>query len=217
MDIGGWQIKKSSGCGISTTILLTVSSGVQPAAGQHFLAAPSGASAGPPDQNFTAGIADSGGIALLDSQGSVIDSAGMCADTAYLEEDPLLPLASGSLDQSYERRPGGALGGCTDSNNNLADFRLTIPNDPQNLSSPFTICTDVSTATATISATPTSSPTDTPTDPPSFTDTPTPTPVYTPSATLTSTPTFTPASTAAPTSHILISEFRTRGQNGAGD
>ena len=82
--------------------------------GQHFLAAPSGASAGLPDQNFTAGIADSGGIALLDSQGIVIDSVGMCADTAYLEEDPLPPLASSSLDQSYERRPGGALGSCTD-------------------------------------------------------------------------------------------------------
>ncbi|WP_345306171.1 lamin tail domain-containing protein [Candidatus Villigracilis saccharophilus] len=207
VDIGGWQIKKSSGCGISTTILLTVSSGVQLAAGQHFLAAPSGASAGPPDQNFTAGIADSGGIALLDSQGSVIDSAGMCADTAYLEEDPLLPLASGSLDQSYERRPGG----CTDSNNNLADFTLTVPSDPQNLSSPFTICTDTSTATATTSATPTASATETPTVTPSFTDTPTRAPGFTPSATLTRPP------TAAPTSQILISEFRTRGQNGAGD
>ncbi len=84
VDIGGWLIKKSSGCGASLVTLLTVTAGIQLSPGQHFLAAPSGTSVNNPDLNFTAGIADNGGIALFDNQGIAIDKVGLCASTSYL-------------------------------------------------------------------------------------------------------------------------------------
>src|SRR5205085_7701567 len=40
-----------------------------------------------------------------------------------------------SVNQSYERKPGGAGGSGIDTNNNAADFRLISPSDPQNLAS----------------------------------------------------------------------------------
>ena len=221
---------------------MTLSAGTQLLPGQHFLAAPSGASVNNPDQNFTAGIADNGGIALLNQLGTVIDQAGMCASTLYLEGDLLPPLASSSLDRSYERKPGGTFGSCIDTDNNLVDFTLISPSDPQNLSSPLTVCavtvtktpspttsatdtptatathTPSPTATATVTHTATATITDTPTQTATYTQTPTTTATDTPSATPTATLTATVTSTAtlAP-EQILISEFRTRGQNGASD
>lgn len=225
VDISGWSIKRSSGCGISTATLLTVTNGIHLSPGQHFLAAPSAARVSSPDQNFTAGIADSGGIALLDNQANVIDRAGMCADTAYFESIPLPPLSASILDRSYERNSGG----CKDTNNNLADFSLVVPSNPQNLSSALTACGDVSTATPTF--TPSPSATDTPTATSTETPSPTAPPTLTPSATATATATETPTATALhtpsptatlpstpiPPNHILISEFRTRGPSGASD
>ena len=136
IDISGWLIRKSSLCGTATSTLLTVASGVQLSPGQHFLAAPSGASAANADQNFAAGIADTGGIALVDGLGMIMDQTGMCGVTAYLEGDPLPGLSASSLDRSYERNSNG----CLDTSNNLADFTLIAPSSPQNLSSPLTAC-----------------------------------------------------------------------------
>ncbi len=66
-----------------------------------------------------------------------------------VEGSPLLPMASSSLDRSYERNPGGAFGNCYDSDNNLADFVVIVSSNPQNLSSPLTFCMGVSTPVAT--------------------------------------------------------------------
>ncbi|MCX6058246.1 MAG: lamin tail domain-containing protein [Chloroflexi bacterium] len=140
VDIGGWLIRKSSGCGTSPLTLLTVTAGIQLSPGQHFLAAPMGASVNNPDLNFTAGIADNGGIALFNNHGIAIDKVGLCANTSYLEGSPLLPMASSSLDRSYERNPGGVFGSYYDTDNNLADFAVIVPSNPQNLSSPLTFC-----------------------------------------------------------------------------
>jgi len=247
VDISGWLVKKSSGCGATLTTLLTISAGTQLLPGQHFLAAPSGASVSNPDQNFSAGIADNGGIAVLDSQGIIVDMAGLCATTTYHEGDPLAPMTASGIDRSYERAPGGPVGSCYDTDDNASDFSLIAPSDPQNLSSPVTFCAGVVTATPTLTATatftptetPTFTPTETPTLTPTATFTPTETPTLTPTATFTptETPTLTPTATFTPTetptltptaiftptptplppSHIVISEFRTRGQNGVSD
>jgi hypothetical protein len=152
VDIGGWLIKKSSGCGTSMSTLLTVTAGIQLLPGQHFLAAPSGAS----DQNFTAGIADNGGIALFNNHGIAVDKVGLCVSTSYLEGSPLLPMTSSSLDRSYERNPGGAFGSCYDTDNNLADFAVIVPSNPQNLSSPLTFCMGAATPVAALVYTSTS-------------------------------------------------------------
>ncbi|GAB4502310.1 MAG: hypothetical protein Fur0035_18580 [Anaerolineales bacterium] len=146
VDIGGWQIKKSSACGTSLSTLLTVNTGTQLLPGQHFLAAPVSASVPAPDQNFSAGISDSGGIAILNNQGTVVDMAGMCATTAYLEGQPLNPMTSSSADQSYERKPGGAFGSCQDTGDNHSDFAQIFPSSPQNLSSPVTLCASTAAA-----------------------------------------------------------------------
>ena len=103
---------------------------------QHLLAAPSNTSAANADQNFSAGIADTGGIALVDGLGVIMDQAGMCGVTAYLEGDPLPGLTASSIDRSYERNSSG----CLDTDNNLVDFSLIAPSSPQNLSSPLTAC-----------------------------------------------------------------------------
>ena len=60
----------------------------------------------------------------------------MCATTLYLDGNPLLPMSASTLDRSYERIPDS----CHDTNDNLADFTLIVPSNPQNLSSPLTAC-----------------------------------------------------------------------------
>ncbi len=92
-----------------------------------------GASVSDPDQNFSAGIADKGGIAILDNHGTVIDRVGMCVDTLYREGSPLPPMAS-NVDGSYERISDGASGNFQDTENNLADFILITPSDPESMS-----------------------------------------------------------------------------------
>lgn len=192
VNIGGWSILSSVNCGAESFLLFTINNGIILQPGQHFLAASnSGSSLSGADQTFAPAIADAGGIALVDRAAEIVDQAGMCAVTQYREGVSLPPL-SGMLDQSYERLPGGDTA-CTDTDDNSADFRLLAPSNPQNLTAPKVLCTGVVTLT--------------------------PTPSATSTATWTSTPTrtSTPTNTPVPAAHIVISEFRTRGPNGAGD
>lgn len=198
IDISGWSVLTSASCGAATYMLFTISNGTILQPGQHFLAASnSGSSLGGADQTFAPAIADQGGIALVDTSLEIVDQVGMCATTLYREGTSLPPL-SGLVDQSYERLPGGETA-CTDSDDNSADFQLIAPASPQNLSSPLAYCSGVITATPTTTATST------------FTSTPT----FTHTFVLTTTFTFT--NTPVPPAHIVISEFRSRGPNGAGD
>jgi hypothetical protein len=197
VNIGAWTIKKSSSCGTSVTTLVTIPANTILLAGQHYLAASTGSSVNGADQTFAASLADDGGVVLVDVSGTGVDRAGMCTTTLYQEGTVLLPL-SGNSDQSYERKPGGATS-CYDTNNNAGDFALISPAHPQNSASQIVMCTGV------LTSTPTSTPTST-------------------TAISTVTPTGTssiasPTTTATPTApvHLVISEFRTRGPNGAGD
>ena len=168
VNIGGWKIRESSGCGTTISNLITVATGVVIKPGGHFLVASDSSSLTiTADQTFSTSIADDGGIALVDADGDVIDRVGMCLSTQYREGTPLTPL-SGSSDQSYARNPIGVASGCYDVNNNAADFSLISPSSPQNISSPLAMCPGV------VLSTPTSTPTRTPTRTPTSTITPIP-------------------------------------------
>jgi hypothetical protein len=217
ISLSGWTLKSISNTGSFTT-RYTFPGGAQLQPGQHYLVAASGSSVASPDGFLTsAGIADDGGVALFFSDGvTVIDRVGMSAAAA--EGTPLAAM-SGNSDQSYERKPGGGNGNCQDTDDNASDFTLISPSLPQNLSSPFTLTcipptptsTDTPTPSSTFTPTETATSTSTPTSGPTATTTATPTGTPTPTNTATSTATFPPPA------YVVISEFRTRGPNGAGD
>jgi hypothetical protein len=88
---------------------------------------------------YGTGISDNGGIALLRANNSVVDQVGMNATSTYKEGSVLAPL-SGTANQSYERKLGGASDSCQDTNNNANDFTYTTPSNPHNYSSPLSLC-----------------------------------------------------------------------------
>jgi hypothetical protein len=152
VNIGGWTLKRSAGCGSTITNMVTITTGLLLQAGQHYLLLSSpGSSLGGADQVFSPGIADEGGIALLNSSNVIVDQVGMCADTAYHEGFTLEAL-SGLLNQSYERLKGGSTS-CQDTDDNLADFKWSSVSLPQNRLSPVALCSGVKTYTPTLSPT----------------------------------------------------------------
>jgi hypothetical protein len=182
VDISGWKVQKSNATGTQTTIK-SIPSGTLLYSGQHYLIAPSGYSGSvPPDLTATLGIVDNGGIALLDSNGQIVDQVGMTVCSGcYVETSPLTQLTV-NVNQGYERKLGGASDSCEDSDNNASDFLLAAPSDPQNSSAPLRLCGSIL-------------PTLTPTDTPAPTDTPTAT--NTSTATNTATNTVVPSPTLA--------------------
>jgi hypothetical protein len=179
VNIGYWVISKSSGCGSNLSTLVTIYYGTVLKPGQHYLAAAyaSSSSIATADQRFAPGIANNGGLALLSSGGSMVDQVGMCAETYYYEGKPLPPLPvaplpgtptpePGTSDQSYERKPGGNTS-CYDTNNNVTDFSLISPANPQSQAYGTWLCAGVvltsptpsPTTTITLTRTPTHGPT----------------------------------------------------------
>ena len=159
VNMGGWMVKKSSSCGTSVSTLVTIPANTILQAGQHYLAATSSSSVTSADQTYADSLADDGGLALVTASSTVVDQVGMCASTTYREGIALSPL-SGTSNQSYERKPGGATS-CFDTDNNTADFAPISPANPQNKASPIVMCAGVLTSTPT--STPTRTPTRTPT------------------------------------------------------
>jgi hypothetical protein len=174
VNITRWQIRISAACGgVDSIPLETIGYGyyttiLQP--GQHYLLAAYGSNSNGPyssisnaDETFAPGIADTGGIELVNSGGSPIDAVGMCKDTYFHEGNSLRPL-SGKSDQSYERKPGGNTA-CYDTKDNATDFALISPATPLNQESPAVRCAGVKlasptrTPTRTMTGTPTRGPT----------------------------------------------------------
>ncbi|MBM3135995.1 MAG: lamin tail domain-containing protein, partial [Chloroflexi bacterium] len=183
VNIGGWKVKGSNNAG-STSVRATIPTGTILNPGCHYLLTNSSTSGGPysgsvpGDQTYSTGITDDGGIALTLPDDTIVDQVGMSSGSAFKEGTPLPSLGSSNLDRSYERKPGGASGSGVDTDNNVADFQLISPSDPQNLSSPPTPPeTPTPTPTTTPSATPSPTPSETPTA------TPSPMPGETPTAT----------------------------------
>jgi len=155
VNIGNWYISRSSSCGSSLTTLVYIYYGTILQAGQHYLVASyaSYSSISNADQRFSPGIADTGGIALVSSDGTIIDQVGMCSGTYYHRGTPLAPLPvsplagtptpePGTSDQSYERKPGGNTS-CYDTGDNSTDFRLISPANPQSQTNPSVLCAGV--------------------------------------------------------------------------
>lgn len=132
---------------------------------------------------------------------NIIDFVGFASSSNCFEGSG--PTANLSVNTAAIRLANG----CTDLNNNAADFTIGTPT-PRNSSSPFTPCgSPTATPTITPTATPTGTPTNTPTITP--TNTPTGTPTATPTVTPTSTPTNTP--TATPTNTPTVTPTATPG------
>ena len=137
--IANLKIRASNNAG-TVSDRVTIPPGTTLGSGCHYLLAnsSSGGYSGSvtPNQTYGTGIADDGGIAITRSSGtSIIDAVGVSNGSAYKEGTPLAPL-SANVNQSYERKPGGAFGNGTDTNNNAADFILNAASsNPQNSSS----------------------------------------------------------------------------------
>lgn len=147
IDIAGWLIRRSSSNPSSNpSTLYPFPSGTTLSPGQRYMVAGSSYSGSVPGDVTTAlGIADDGGIALTLANGTTrIDAVGMSSGSTYLEGTPLAQLPGGS-DQSYARINGG----CTDTDNNNADFVLQSPSDPQNSTSIPVRCLRVINVTST--------------------------------------------------------------------
>ncbi len=154
VNIGGWQVRRSSGCGTSLASVATLPAGVILEPGQHYLLAHTASGvAGIADQTYSSGIADDGGVALATDAGVVVDQVGLCASTTY-REGQNLPALTQNADQGYERLPGRETS-CYDTDNNAADFRLLSPTQPQNRTAAAVMCAGVSLYTPTGTATPT--------------------------------------------------------------
>ncbi|NOH01103.1 MAG: lamin tail domain-containing protein [Chloroflexi bacterium] len=201
IDISGWLIRGSNNAGATST-RATIPAATILLSGQYYLVANTGYS-GPtiPDLTYGTGITDDGGVALtLPDTSTIIDQVGLSAGSAYLEGTPQASLGTSNIDRGYERRIGGVDGNCQDDGNNLADFFLVNPSNPQSSLSAFVSCgvpteTPTSTNTATDTATPTST----------FTPTTTFTPSNTPVISDTPTNTATSTNTPAP-KEVIISE-----------
>lgn len=140
IDINGWEIRRSSGCGSTVVSLHTFTSSIIIGAGKYFLIVGAGYTGSTPgDFSDTLSIADNGGFAILDAADLIVDQAGMCDTTTYKEivTTSLPPLGSGN---SYERKVGGTSGSCEDSDDNLSDFLNIGAGAPRNSSSPATSC-----------------------------------------------------------------------------
>lgn len=179
VNIGNWYISKSSACGTSISTLVYIYYGTILKPGQHYLIAAyaSYSSVTNADQRYSPGIADTGGLALVSSGGTVIDQVGMCSGTYYHEGKylpplPVTPLSGtptplpGTSNQSYERKPGGNTA-CFDTSDNVNDFTLISPADPQSQANGSVLCAGVVltsptpslTSTITFTRTPTRFPT----------------------------------------------------------
>ena len=142
------------------------------------------------DVTYSGGFAATGGaVALRAVGGAAIDAVGWGdATNAFVEGSAAPAPAAGS---SLERRPGGAAGNGTDSNDNVVDWFPQETPSPQGLGSP-----PVPGPTPTPSATPAA----TPTPAPSFS----PSPTATPSATATPTPTMSEMPAMLPSNNVMI-------------
>jgi predicted extracellular nuclease len=138
VNIGGWKIKGSNNSGTVSTRAV-INSGVTLGPGCHYLLTNPTTSGGPysgsvvGNQTFAPGITDDGGIAVTLPDDTIVDQIGLSGGSAFKEGSTLTPLTT-SANRSYERKPGGAAGSGTDTDNNSADFQLKDPSDPQSQS-----------------------------------------------------------------------------------
>ena len=206
VDLAALEVVYATSTGSTVTRKTAWTDSTILAVGHRFLLVNgAGAYAAIGDAAYTGGFAATGGaVALRVVGGAVVDAVGWGDATNPFVEGLAAPAPpSGS---SVERRPGGAGGNGTDTNDNATDWVVAAPN-PQGLAAPPVpdggpepTSSPAPTPTVGPTPTPTVEPTTPPTAEPSATVPPTPTtgPTPTPTATEAPTPTPTPVATATP-------------------
>jgi Lamin Tail Domain/Thrombospondin type 3 repeat len=131
--IGGWHLQACAATSGTASDRVTVPSGTVLAPGQHYLFtnnAYSGSTAG--DASYATGIADTGGVRIVDGTGVPVDGVGS-AEGAVDEcrEGSGLALPTIDTATSFERKNGGR----QDTGDNAADF-VSRSSDPQNSQTP---------------------------------------------------------------------------------
>jgi len=138
ITIDDLKIWGSNNAGSTSSRTITPSGSLTLQAGQRYLLVNSSASAGLlaiKDATFSTGTTEDGGIAVMDGT-TILDQVGLSTGSAYKEGTTLAPL-SGTANQSYERKDIG----CTDSDNNSADFIWNqTTSNPQNSSTTHVSC-----------------------------------------------------------------------------
>ena len=142
LDVGGFALLASNASGTTGT-RATLPAGTTIAPGCYLLltntasSGYSGSVGG--DVDYNTGITDTGGLAIADAAGQVVDQVGLSSGSAYGEGTRLASLGSTNADRSYARRHD-ASGNVQDTGDNAADFALQAPSDPHNHASG---CSDV--------------------------------------------------------------------------
>jgi predicted extracellular nuclease len=137
MDLSGYKLNASNDSGTTGT-RLTLPSGTTLAPGCYLLltnsasAGYSGSVAG--DLSYNTGVTDTGGLAVLDASGNVVDQVGLSTGSTYKEATPLASLGTGNTDQGYQRQQTGA-GLPQDTDNNSTDFVKVSPTTPHDRAS----------------------------------------------------------------------------------
>ncbi|WP_426687414.1 Calx-beta domain-containing protein [Rhodanobacter ginsengiterrae] len=142
LDVGGYTLLGSNASGTTGT-RATLPAGTSIAPGCYLLLT-NGASSGysgsvSGDVVYKTGITDTGGMAIADVGGTVLDQVGLSDGSAYGEGTRLASLGSTNADQSYARISGAA-GRLQDTDNNAVDFTLQSPSLPHNAGS---TCSDL--------------------------------------------------------------------------
>jgi len=130
VNIGGWQVVGSNSSG-ATSVRRNIPSGIILGVGCHYLFGNSNTNGynGSTDATYGVGITDTGGIALRQSDGTVMDQVGLSSGSAFQEGSPLPGFSGDNTNHSYSRAEA-------DTNDNLADFLLISPSTPQTVASP---------------------------------------------------------------------------------
>ncbi|HEX7339200.1 MAG TPA: lamin tail domain-containing protein [Rhodanobacteraceae bacterium] len=142
VDVGGYLVNASNASGTTGT-RATLPAGTTIAPGCYLLLANaasngySGSVAG--DVTYGTGFTDTGGIALIDTSGKIVDQVGLSAGSAYGEGTRLASLGSSNVDHAYARKSDAA-GTLQDTDDNAADFSLVTPSVPHDRHS---TCTSV--------------------------------------------------------------------------
>jgi hypothetical protein len=138
LDLAGYKFNASNASGTIGT-RLTFPEGTRLAPGCRLLltnSASSGYSGSVPgDLTYATGVTDTGGLALLDASGSIVDQVGLSSGSAYQSGTPLASLGSSNVDRGYQRRLTAA-GLPQNTGDNSADFVTLSPTVPQNSASP---------------------------------------------------------------------------------
>lgn len=134
-SLAGLEVVYLSASGSTSSRKASWTDGSVPPGGHLLLANAAGALATSADVAYSGGLSGSGGSLVLRSIGGApLDALGWgSATNAFVEGTP----ATAPPDESsVERRPGGALGNGSDTNDNAADFLLQPVPRPENLGSP---------------------------------------------------------------------------------